>query len=200
MIPFRTQVKFFLDTVAHNNNAVDLSAFTAVFQRWIQQKLLEGQLIDMADYRHVHEGPGIVLIGHDSDYAIENRGGRLGLLYTRKRRSSDDLPTQLRDSLRLALTACQLLESDPAFKPRLVFRTDEIELRFPDRLQFPNRPETFDLVRDDLRSVLEHLYGVDAVRFEPVQSDPRELFTVNMRAAGAAPIAQLAQSLVLARS
>ena len=62
----------------------NLAAFSGVFQGWIQRKALDGQLIDVADYRHVFEGPSVVLIGHDGDYTIEKRDGRLGLLFTRK--------------------------------------------------------------------------------------------------------------------
>src|SRR5450432_2818568 len=192
MIALRTQVKFFLD-----NPTVDLSAFSGVFQRWIQQKALEGQLIDVADYRHVFQGPSIVLIGHDSDYTIEARKGRTGLLYTRKRHADPDLPTQLRTSLRLALIACQLLEAEASFKPRLKFRADEFELRFVDRLQLPNRPESFDLIKDDLRAVLTSLYGSDAVDFAPISQDARYLFTVAVqnKNAASASVADLLRDL-----
>lgn len=177
MIPFRAQVKFFLDAP----DSVDTALFMGVFQRWIQQKALDGLLIDVADYRHVFQGPGMILIGHESDYAIESRDGRLGLLHTRKRGLETDLQTQLRNSLRLALAACELLESEAVFNPRLQFRADEIEIRFADRLQLPNRPETFDLVKDDVGAVLAELYGANPVEFAPVQNDPRHLFTIAVR-------------------
>src|SRR5579871_4797500 len=101
MIPFRLQLKFF----AADPAAVDLSKFTGIFQRWIQQKPLDDMLIDVADYRHVFEGPGIVLIGHESDYALDVSKGRPGLLFTRKRQRDADLHAQLRNSFRLALAA-----------------------------------------------------------------------------------------------
>lgn len=178
MIPLRTQVKFFLESA----EGVDLAAFALVFQRWIQEKALAGQLIDVADYRHVFEGPGVVLIGFDSDYALELRDGRLGLLYTRKRMVDADLASTLRNSIRLALTACQKLETEAAFRPRLKFRADEIEIRFPDRLQLPNTAESFALVRGDLRAVLDGLYGEEAAFALPVKQDGRYVFTVRVRA------------------
>ena len=187
MIPLRTQVKFFLE----NPEGVELAAFMGVFQRWIQQNLLEGLMIDVADYLHVFEGPGIVLIGHDSDYFAESRNGRIGLLYTRKRQVDPDLPTQLRNSLRLALIACEHLEKDITFWPKLKFRADEIEIRFADRLQLPNRPESFDLVKGDLEAVLSDLYGGNPVRIAPVQQDPRYIFTVEAHSEGAAGISDL---------
>jgi hypothetical protein len=192
MIPFRAQVKFFLD----NPDTIDVSEFAGVFQRWIQRKALDdGQLIDVADYRHVFEGPGIILIGHESEYAIENRNGRLGLLYTRKRQLEPDLQTQLRTSLRLALAACQLLEGEKAFRPALKFRAEEVEIRFADRLQLPNRPETFDRIKDDVGTVLNGLYRTDAVNFAPVAHDPRYLFTVEVHGTGVTSVSNLVQNL-----
>ena len=85
-----------------------------------------------------------------------------------------------------------LLEAETAFNPRLKFRADEIEFRFPDRLQIPNKPESFALVRDDLRAVLEDLYGDDGMVLRPSSADPRYLFTVTSRNTGATSLSMLA--------
>jgi hypothetical protein len=191
MIPFRTQVKFFLS----NPQSAKLSTFSSLFQRWIQQKVLEGMLIDVADYAHVFEGPGVVLIGHEADYSIENKDSRLGLLCTRKRQQDPDLPSQLRTTIRLALAACALLEAEASFRPKLKFRADEIEMRFADRLRLPNRPETFDLVKDDVRGVLTELYGTDALDLAPARIDPRHLFTINVHCETSAGVSELLQQL-----
>jgi hypothetical protein len=190
MIPLRTQVKFFLENPA----GVDLAVFGGVFQRWIQQSALNDMLIDVADYRHVFEGPGIVLIGHYSEYALESRGGQLGLLYTRKRQSDADLQGALRTSFQLAIAAAELLETEAAFEPRLKFRADAVEIRFADRLSIPNRPESFDLVKADLGAVLAELYG-KPVDFAPVTHDARNVFTVNVHADGAGSFAETFQHL-----
>ena len=181
MIPLRLQVKYFVE----DPKAVDMGALIGIFQRWIQIKALPTMLIDVADYRHVPEGPGVVLIGHESDFAMESAEGRLGLLYTRKRQRDDSLQTQLRASFELALTACQLLENARSFQRKPKFCTDEVEVRFVDRLQLPNRAESFDVVRDDLKAVLAEVYGETPVTAEPVSQDPRHVFTVRVQAPGA---------------
>ena len=38
----------------------------------------------MADYRHVPEGPGVMLIGHQANYSVDNTDNRLGVRYNRK--------------------------------------------------------------------------------------------------------------------
>ena len=37
--------------------SIDLTQAIPVFHRWIQEQALPGLLIDVADYRHVPEGP-----------------------------------------------------------------------------------------------------------------------------------------------
>jgi hypothetical protein len=187
MLPFRTQIKFFFENPA----TIDVAAFTAVFQRWIQQNAIDELLIDVADYRHVFEGPGIMLIGHASDYSIESRDGRLGLLYTRKRQPEPDLLSQLRASFRLALGACNLLEAETTFEPRLKFRAHEIELRFADRLQLPNRAESLEVVKDDLAVVLAEVYGGTSAQVTPVANDARQLFTLQVQQPAARSLADL---------
>ncbi len=190
-LPTRLQIKLFVA----NPKSIDYSAVSALFQRWIQDRALEGQLIDVADYRHVVQGPAVVLIGHDADYTIDNSGGRLGLLFTRKHSPEAHFKTQLRTSLRLTLAAAQLLETEPSFDPRPRFRADEIELRFPDRLQYPNTPESFTAIKDDLRAVFTEVYASDSVEIAPVEQDSRYLFTVNVQSEAAFRISELAQYL-----
>ena len=187
MIPFRTQVKFFLDTT----NPIDGALFTGVFQRWIQENALGELLIDVADYRHVFQGPGTVLIGHESDYTIDSRDGRLGLLYTRKRQTTEDVATQLRTALQRVLKAAELLEHEAAFKPALKFNISEIEVRFVDRLNFQNNPTTFDSIKDDVTAVLSEFYGASAVQIEQVQGDPRELFALRVTTSGVTSLADV---------
>lgn len=191
MQPLRAQVKFFLENPDH----INVNHFVGVFQRWIQQRALDELIIDVADYQHVFQGPGVILIGHFSDYGIENRDGRLGLTYTRKRQPDADLVTALRNSLSRAVTAAELLEAETSFAPRLKFRTDEIEIRFPDRLRLPNTPETFALVKDEIDAVLSEVYD-RAVTLAPTAADPRGLFTVTGRVKAPPSIAELRQALV----
>src|SRR5882724_5109915 len=94
--------------------AVNLHDFISVFHRWIQQQKIEGpQLIDVHDYSHVHNGPGILLVAHEGDFSMDQDGGRLGLLYYRKRTLEGGFEADLKSVLQTALEACKLLESEP---------------------------------------------------------------------------------------
>jgi len=47
--------------LAKDPEDVDLEPLIPVFHNWIQGQVFEELLLDVADYRHVHEGPGVVL-------------------------------------------------------------------------------------------------------------------------------------------
>jgi len=64
--------------------SIDQGEAIAVFHRWIQDRVCPEMLIDVADYRHVPNGPGVMLIGHEANYSLDSAKGRLGLLYSRK--------------------------------------------------------------------------------------------------------------------
>ena len=78
----KLQLKLFADAQPGRS----LEDFIPVFHRWIKDRVLtDDTLVDVANYAHVPEGPGVVLIGHGADYFMDEGGGRLGLLFNRKR-------------------------------------------------------------------------------------------------------------------
>ncbi len=88
--------------------ADDLSPAIDAFHRFIQRGKVEGLVLDVADYRHVPQGPGVVLIGHDVDYGIND----VAFQVTRKRSLDDAASTQIRDALRMGLGALDALAYD----------------------------------------------------------------------------------------
>jgi hypothetical protein len=115
--------------LVENPQEVDLEPLIPVFHSWIQAQFLEELLLDVADYRHVHGGPGVVLIGHQANYSVDNTDERLGVRYNRKavvNGSNDDV---LRQAMRATLTACQRLESEPRLEGKLRFNGQESESR-----------------------------------------------------------------------
>jgi len=165
-------IKLFIE----NPESVNLADYAAVFNSWIQEQRLEELLIDVADYLHVHNGPGIMLIGYEADYSLDNRAGRLGLLYNRKAQLEGTTQEKLAQAVRAALSAAQILEKENGLK----FSGQELQVIVNDRLLVPNTAETFAALELDLTAFLGKLY--DGAKFELTQpTDPRERFTVNVK-------------------
>lgn len=192
MRPQRLSCKF--DVAPDPKAAIDLHPFIALFHRFIQQHTLEGLLIDVADYAHVPEGPGVMLIGHEADYALDLMDGGAGLLVMRKRpEEGEDLPALLRDTLRRGLLAADAIERDGATGLR--FAPGSFTIQLVDRLVAPNDAETYEAVAAAVAPVLAEAYG-EKVEVERAHADdPRRLLALRVTSRDAAPAAELASRL-----
>jgi rhodanese-related sulfurtransferase len=143
----------------------DLEPAIEVFHRFIQQGLVEGLILDVADYRHVQQGPGVLLVGHDVDYGIN----RAGLTVTRKRSSADDAGTQFLDLLRMGLGAIDAIAYDGTLKVALSpysLCVTAFDRRVP-------RDDLAEGVLADVAPVATKLYGSEAVVRLVNGTDPR---------------------------
>ncbi len=171
-------VKFFVEKGA----GTPVEEFVPVFHRWIQGKLVEGhQLIDVANYEHVHEGPGVVLVSHEANIHADLGEGKLGLLYIRKQPGAgNSFRERLRSTFGYALKAASMLEQDAALAGKLSFRTRDPLFLINDRLHAPNTAETFGKVRGELEAFLKGLYGGNVeLKYEP---QAERLFQVRITA------------------
>lgn len=193
----RIDLKIFADPAAE----VEPRELIPVFHRWIQQSRLDELLIDVADYAHVHHGPGVLLIAHDAQYAYDHGEGRPGLLYSRRRVTGPAVTDvagaggRLRSIFAAALTACRALETEESLEGRLTFRGDELMLRLNDRLAGRDRKSAEAELRAALEPLLAELYPDDGVRVERVDEDPRERMRLAVRAADGAEVATLLERL-----
>jgi len=186
----KIQVKFF------SKLNVDAFEYIPVFHRWIRQRELDELLIDVVDYSHVKHGPDVVLIGHEADYVIDRAAGKLGLLYAQKRpRGTGGNPWLT--ALRRALHAAVKLESEPNPSVRLAFRTDEFSIRVADRLQAPNDEATYEWLKPELEDALGTVLGATPFALARTGTE-RELFSVEITAPGAPPLAELHARLAAA--
>lgn len=172
MKPTKFQVKLYTGT-----GGFEPDKLVPIFHTWIREKKIPDELlIDVADYAHVPQGPGVVLIGHQSDYYLDVADDRPGLLYSRKRGFEGDFQPGIEDAFRRALHACQLLESEAGLG--LEFATGEVLFRVQDRLAAPNDHATYDAYKGPLEQVANAFFGSSA-SLEQVGS-AREPFTVRI--------------------
>jgi len=171
---YKIGVKLFVT----NPQAVNLRDFIPVFHGWIQQQKVAGhQLIDVHDYSHVHNGPGILLVAHEGNFSMDQEGGRLGLLYYRKRPLDGGFEANLKSVLQTALEACKLLESEPKLDG-IKFDTKEILVIANDRLLAPNDAAA----RSTFETLIASTLGKAALAPQAVDSRERLAFVVSVSA------------------
>ncbi len=181
----KLQLKIFV--APESARTLEPDAFIPVFHRWIKEHALPELLVDVANYVHVPEGPGVVLIGHGSDYFMDQGEGRLGLLHNRKR--SGPAPSErLADLARRTLHAASLLERDPSLAGKLRFSTNELLFRINDRLT-PSSDASFAAARPELETLARQIFEGP---FELTRAGgPRDLFAVRMTSRTSTPLATL---------
>jgi hypothetical protein len=183
----RIQVKIY------STGPQDPERFIPVFHRFIRDKVFDELMIDVADYGHVKDGPGVVLIGHASDYFADTSEGRFGLLYTRKREAPPPAE-RLADAVRRALDGARLCEKESALEG-LRFATNEFLVRLTDRLHAPNDAAGFAALKAELAPLAEKLYGASGVTIEQV-GEARDVLAARVKAANApASVAELGARL-----
>ena len=130
--PHRLQIKIaFQDPLSGG-----FDALVPVLHTWITEARLDDVLIDVADYKHVPDGPGILLIGHKADWAYDEVDGQPGFRYQRKRQPEVSLQGDVEAGLNALLEALDLLQVD--YQQAFIPRFDQFEVTLLDRLRYPN--------------------------------------------------------------
>jgi hypothetical protein len=178
-----------------NAERVDLEPVIRIFHRWIQERVCEELLLDVADYRHVPAGPGVILIGHEANYSVDNSEERLGVRYSRKAVLNGTIQDRLEQAVRGALLACQRLEEEPELAGSLRFGGHQLEIVVNDRLLAPNTDGTLQALEPHIRAVCQRLFKGAAYRLQQKQHDPRKLFSVSIETDQAFPTDNLLDNL-----
>src|ERR1700742_419188 len=123
-------IKFF----ATNGDRIEILKLIPMYHRWIQQDALEDLLIDVADYSHVPGGPGVMLIAHEGNYALDETNRERGVVYYSKVQLAGDLPVRLASVARKALKASQLISGDAELEGALKVPGNRLQFFANDRL------------------------------------------------------------------
>ena len=170
----KLNVKIFIE----QPNLVALTDFIDIFHGWIQAT--DGEYYDVADYSHMHVGPGIVLIANDANVSIDETENRRGLLFSQKSRLEGSNQEKLRTVLRAALANCRKLEAEPALRGRLRFTASDPVIWVNDRSISSNSDESFNEIKEDVGAIAKELFGDGDVSLDR-HCDPRRRLNVRLK-------------------
>lgn len=155
-------------------NEVAWEEFIPLFTRWIQEE--PDRWLDIADYRHVPSGPGVVLVGREGHVAMDNRRNEIALLYSRREPYEGTNRERILAAFRDTFAFAERVSHD---LPKIRFRKDVCEFLVNDRVTFPNEPEIADAVASELQTVLPELsLSGAALEHNP---NPKERITFRIR-------------------
>jgi hypothetical protein len=164
---------------------LDLQSLIPAFHGWIQRgDVTAGLDIDVADYSHVPDGPGVMLIGHEWDRSVDIADGRPGVLSVAKRGLEGDLAarvaTVVADALRTAATLADAEWQGDGWR----VLTGEVEITLLDRVSAPNTDAALAELGPVIAGVLAPLNGGTPPELVRI-GDERRPFRVRAVLAGA---------------
>jgi hypothetical protein len=174
--------RFCLKFYARPRATINEGIFIEVFHDWIRRRKLAGVLIDVADYRHVPDGPGVMLITHEINYSMDYTDGRFGLLAQRKLGPGDDHVSRIVELVRSAAAFGALLESDRRVKGKLSLEGGLFHYMSNDRLLAPNNEVSFAALLPDVAAAAAIIYPEQNVSISRLQNDPRDRLTIAVEA------------------
>lgn len=180
--------KFGFKFFAGDAGKLDILKLIPMYHRWIQRNALEDLLIDVADYSHVPAGPGIMLIAHEGNYALDETGHERGVVYYSKHRLPGDLPERLARVASKALQAARLMRDDAELEGELRVPGNRLEFFANDRLVAPNTDAAYAELEPALRSFLDRLYDGAQYALTRQADDPRERLSVRVQAETEVPL------------
>src|SRR5262249_30022399 len=155
-----------------------------IYHRWIQQNVLDDDLlIDVADYSHVPAGPGVMLIAHEGNYALDETGHERGVVYYSKHKLTGELPERFARVARKALKAAQLMSEDAELDGTLKLRGNRLQFFANDRLVAPNTDAAYAQLEPALKTFLDRLYAGTPYTLSR-ETDPKERLSVRVQAQG----------------
>lgn len=170
---------------------IDPAKVVDVFHPWVANQSIPGVvLIDVAELLHVPNGPGVVAVGVEADYALDHTGGIWGVLYRRKNMLPGTNADRIAEALESAAqTGARLQE---AFSGALKFSRTDFELIVNDRGIAPNTPETYAAAVPEIEAALRTILGHGDFKLTRHDRERRERFGVSVKCATPFDLAALA--------
>jgi hypothetical protein len=169
---------------------VDDQLFVPIFHEWIRDRALDDLvLFDVADYAHVPEGPGVVLVTHDAHFALDRSDGRFGLLVQRRvpltRDGDGDAVATLALTIAQGLKVAERLAGDARLEGRLQFDASSLRVEANDRLRAPNTDAGYRAFEPVVRAAVAQALGAAQPGVTRVKNDPRDRLAADVKVADA---------------
>ena len=155
--------------------------FIPVFHNWIQNSSLpEHLLIDVVDYSHIYDGPGVLLTAHEGHISLDNENDISGLFYLRKTNLEGNFAKRFKSVLSISLFLADLFQKTEYFIP-IEFSANSFRFIANDRLLAVNNDKNKLMLSDEVKSALANIYPkVNWILDDYSENGERLAFTVKL--------------------
>jgi hypothetical protein len=159
----------------------DAKLFVPIFHEWIRDGTPGGLvLLDVADYAHVPESPGIMLISHEVNFSMDRTDGRFGLLAQRRIPIDGSPVDAVTKTLRQTLEVASRLEQHPRVDGAFTLDAAVLRIEANDRLHLPNSDGGYEAFAPIVREAVARVLGGAPPIVTRVENDPRDRLAVSV--------------------
>ena len=172
--------KFGVKLFLNSNGNYDSKDFIPIFHSWIQENVVSAHLlIDVADYSHIQDGPGTMLIAHEGNFSLDQESLQPGIMYMRKTEIAGSFKERFNKVLSTVIKAANRL-NDNNISKQVDFTPNSFRFITNDRLYAENTADNQDLYKQKIQKVLDGKYPDSQFEFGDVSDENERLaFTVN---------------------
>ena len=109
--------KFGIKLFFQPNGSYPYRDFIPELHRWIQNDSIpDHMLIDVVDYSHILDGPGVMMVAHEGHFSIDQENNKPGILYMRKTEITGMFKERFNKVLSTTILAAHLLSKNKVKK------------------------------------------------------------------------------------
>ena len=174
--------KFGIKLFFQQNGSYPSRNFIPELHRWIQKDSVpDHMLIDVVDYSHISDGPGVMLIGYEGYFSLDQENNRPGILYMRKTDIGGSFKDRFNKVLSITIQAAQLLSNNNIEK-EMDFSYKSFRFISNDRRLADNLDTNQKLYTDTFNKLLKENYPGSKFAFNNYsQREERLAFDVNFK-------------------
>ena len=173
--------KFGIKLYLNTNGIFNSKDFIPEFHNWIQGKVVSNHLlIDVADYSHIPDGPGVMLVAHEGHFSLDQENLQPGIMYMRKTEMEGSFKERFIKVLSTTIQAANLL-CDNNINQEIDIIKNSFRFISNDRRVAENTLENQNYYQDEVQKALVEKYPESNVYYEDSSSENERLaFTVNL--------------------
>lgn len=150
-------------------------SFLAILRDWSNAT---EEWLDIADYIHMIDGPGVILFGRKRLFSFDMIDGISGILYANRADLEGTLEDRFTATLQNAVEMSKNLAQDQRFPENLSTTIQEVEIVVNDRKQAPNTEQSHTTLEAIIQKSVTQVLGECSLSWI---SDPSKLFGYKVR-------------------
>lgn len=171
-----------------------LDPILTVFDRWRREEDAPSDWVDLADYAHMPQGPGVMMAGKREHFVVDTNEPGLGVMVQTRKDLDGAVEERFLEAFRRHLTLAVRLVGEPEWPQAIQVESGKWLVAVNDRLHFPNDDETDADLKTGLVAALDRLFGEGAYTLSR-DDNPRRRYGYVVEASSAPDLGELLQRL-----